>query len=146
LRVLACPARDDLDEVVLTMLQHLLDPAKYDVEIAPAKVLAGELLPLVAEKKPAVVVIGSLPPGGLAHTRYVCKRLRGQFPDLRILVGRWGAKGGDETIERRLKAAGADHAETTLLGTRDHLHTWLPVLAETAAAEAGARPLQAASA
>ena len=40
-----------------------------------------------------VIVIGSLPPGGLAHTRYLCKRIARQFPDARLVVGRWGLAG-----------------------------------------------------
>ena len=35
------------------------------------------------------VCLAATPPGGLAHTRYLCKRLRARFPDLKILVCRW---------------------------------------------------------
>ena len=38
--------------------------------------LTGELLAKVAERKPAAVCVGSLPPGGLSHARYLCKRLK----------------------------------------------------------------------
>jgi hypothetical protein len=129
-RVLACPARDEADRVALEMLQQTLDPARWDVEVAAVATLAAELIPLAEEKKPAVICIASLPPGGLAHTRYLCKRLRGRFPDAKIVVGRWGLKGNVEENQEQLRAAGADEVGTTLLGTRQHLQAWLPVLAQ----------------
>ena len=69
-----------------------------------------------------------LPPGGLAHTRYLCKRLRARLPEARIVVGRWGLKGNVEQNLEQLREAGADQVETTLLETCTHLHEWLPVL------------------
>jgi hypothetical protein len=58
--------------------------------------------------------------------------LRSQFPDLRLLVGRWGLKGGIEEQQKQLQAIGADHLVTSLREARDHLTTWLPVLQQAA--------------
>ena len=44
-----------------------------------------------------MICIAAVPPGGLAQTRYLCKRLRARFPNLKIAVGRWGT--GEETEE-----------------------------------------------
>jgi hypothetical protein len=88
--IFGCPAHDNEDRLALEMLQHLLDPARWSVELIAPETLATELLQMVQEKHPAVVCIAATPPGGLAHTRYLCKRLRTRFPDLPILVGRWG--------------------------------------------------------
>src|SRR5262249_55232630 len=66
-RVRGCPARDEADQVALDMLRRLLDPQKWAMELAGVELLATELLELVTELGPAVVCIGSLPPGGLAH-------------------------------------------------------------------------------
>jgi hypothetical protein len=102
------------------------------------EMLSAELVALAGEKEPAVVCIGALPPGGLAHTRYLCKRLRARLPNAKIVVGRWGLKGNVEQNQEQLREAGADQVETTLLETRRHLSTWLPVLAhEKARAVAG---------
>ena len=76
LRVLACPARDEADRLALEMLRQLLDPAKWDVEVAAVETLTTDLVGQVADQKPALVCIGALPPGGLAHARYLCKKLR----------------------------------------------------------------------
>ena len=78
-----------------------------------------------------------MPPGGLAHTRYLCKRLRACLPNARIVVGRWGLKGKVEENQEHLRDAGADQIETTLLETRTHLHAWLPVLDQVAATTKG---------
>ena len=71
-----------------------------------------------------------MPPGGLAHTRYLCKRLRARFPEVKIIVGRWGLKNYLEDNQEQLRQAGADLMATTLLETRQHLQAWSPVLAQ----------------
>jgi hypothetical protein len=121
-RVVGCPARDEADALALLMLQHLLDRARWEVEIASPHLLVSEALALVETQTPAVVCIGALPSGGQAsHTRHLCKRLRTRFPDLKILVGRWGVKESTEEIRDLLRASGADHVGTTLVETREQI-------------------------
>lgn len=129
-RILGCPGHDAGDRLALEMLRQLLDPAVWEVEVLSPEMLSAELIALAGEKAPAVICIGALPPGGLAHTRYLCKRLRGRLPEAKIVVGRWGLKDNVEQNEERLREAGADQVATTLLETRRHLCTWLPVLAQ----------------
>lgn len=131
-RVLGCPGHDEADRLALEMLRQLLDPARWEVEILPVDVLSAELVSLVAEQAPAVICVGALPPGGLAHTRYLCKRLRSRLPAAKIVVGRWGLKGDEERDREQLHEAGADQVEVTLLGTREHLQAWLPALSSDA--------------
>jgi len=133
MRVLGCPGHDEADRLALEMLRQLLDPARWDVEILSIEMLSAELIALAGEKAPAVLCIGALPPGGLAHTRYLCKRLRARLPAAKILVGRWGLKGNEELNQEQLREAGADEVETTLLETQAHLNAWLPVLLQEGA-------------
>jgi hypothetical protein len=140
LRMVSCAARDEIDRLSLEMLRQLLDAARWDVEVVPALVLAGELASLIEEKQPAVLCIGSLPPGGLAHTRYLCKRLRVRFPDLKILVGRWLEASAADAKHDPLLEAGADKVRTTLLQAREQLQAWLPVLEGGAAASGNGSP------
>jgi predicted PurR-regulated permease PerM len=128
-RVLGCPARDEADGLALEMLQQLLDPARWDLEIVSSEMLTAELLDHAADRRPAVICVAALPPGGLAHTRYLCKRLRQRLADVKIVVGRWGLRAGVEQNVEQLHEAGADLVDTTLLETRHHLTAWLPVLA-----------------
>jgi predicted PurR-regulated permease PerM len=127
-RILGCPSHDAADALALEMLRQLLDLARWEVEILSIDMLSAESVARAGEKEPAVVCIGALPPGGLAHTRYLCKRLRARLPGARIVVGRWGLQSNVEVNQEQLKEAGADQVETTLLETRTHLSTWLPVL------------------
>jgi predicted PurR-regulated permease PerM len=127
-RILGCPGHDEADALALEMLRQLLDPTRWEMEILSIDMLSAESVARAGDKEPAVVCIGALPPGGLAHTRYLCKRLRARLPAARIVVGRWGLKGDLEQNQEQLLEAGADRVETALLETRTHLSTWLPVL------------------
>ncbi|MBI5091872.1 MAG: AI-2E family transporter [Candidatus Hydrogenedentes bacterium] len=127
--ILACPARDHADRLAIEMLRQLLNPADWDMEITALETLTAELVAHVTEEKSALICIGALPPGGLAHTRYLCKRLRARHPDLKIIVGRWGLTDNVDTNREQLLEVGADLMATTLLETRKQLNDWLPVLA-----------------
>lgn len=128
IQVLGCPARDEFDELALEMLRHLLDPKRWQLEIVTADMLAAELIARVGKQQPAMICIASLPPGGLAHTRYLCKRLRSHFPEVRILVGRWGLHGSSEHNQVQLKESGATEMATSILETRSQFRALLPLL------------------
>jgi predicted PurR-regulated permease PerM len=133
-RVLGCPARDAGDELALNLFRDLLDPVKWAVEVLSPDTLSSELLDAVEKVQPAAVCIGALPPGALAHTRYLCKRLRQRFPDVKLLVGLWGLSGDKDVPRQALMDAGADAVAITLADARQQLTEWLPVFqAETAA-------------
>ena len=127
--IVLCPARDEADRAAVELLGRLLDPARWEVRIAAVDTLASELLDLVAEHHAAAVVIGSLPPGGLAHSRYLATRLRSRFPELKLIVGRWGR--GEDFPEEETKPGpiAADWVEDTLAGTRERLTGWYSVFA-----------------
>jgi hypothetical protein len=129
-RVLACPARDEADRLALEMLRQLLDPAKWVVEVAAVETLTADLVGQVAEQTPALVCIGALPPGGLAHARYLCKKLRSRFPAVKIIVGRWGLTDGIDANREQFQDAGADLTATTMLETRSQLNSLLPILTQ----------------
>ncbi len=120
--VLAVPALDETDELALRMLSHLLDPSRHAMEVTSPHRLASEVVALVADRMPSVVCIGALPTVSLGtHSRYLCKRLRARYPDLRIIVGRWGAAEDIEEVRSLLLAAGADQVTTTLAETRHQI-------------------------
>jgi predicted PurR-regulated permease PerM len=121
IHVLACPADDDSDEVASIMLRQTLSAQKYELEIMPEEKLASEIIDAAAERNPGLVCIAALAPGGLAQARYLCKRLRARFPDLKIIVGRWGLRGETEDAHKSLLAGGADRVATSLLQARDEI-------------------------
>jgi predicted PurR-regulated permease PerM len=119
--VLCCPAQDDQDEVALTMLEALLRPSHCRVRVLPSTTLSGELVSQVRENHPGIVCIGSVSPEGIAPSRYLCKRLRLEATDLKILVGRWGSSGDPERVRDKLLSSGADLVGTTLDETRGQI-------------------------
>jgi hypothetical protein len=54
----------------------------------------------------------------LSQARHLCKRLRSQCPELKIVVGRWGLHDEKDADRQDLLAAGADYVETTVLETQ----------------------------
>ena len=135
--VVGAPAHDEADELALVMLRQLLRTQGYRVEVIPHKSLAGEVLELVTRSNPAVVCVASLPPGGLAPARYLCKRIKAQCPEVKLVVGRWGQKEKAEGVRERLKAGGADQVGFTLAETRAQV---VPLLQFASTTEAGTRP------
>ncbi|HKA63373.1 MAG TPA: AI-2E family transporter [Methylomirabilota bacterium] len=120
-RVVGIPVRDEADRLGLAMLEHLIDPARWTIEIASPHLLRSEIFTLIEEKRPVAVCLGTLPSGSRGRTRYLCKRLRARFPDLRILVGSWGQRDNVALARRQLEGAGADLVSTSLLESRQHL-------------------------
>lgn len=131
---LGCPGRDEADELALKMLAELVRLAGYTLEIISSTKLSAEVLEKIQKANPTVVCIGSLPPGGLSQARYLCKRIRQQAPDVKIVVGRWGEKEQTERMESRLCGAGADRVATTLHETRAQIVPLLQVAANIQAA------------
>jgi predicted PurR-regulated permease PerM len=126
------PVRDEGDELALRMLGQMLRVQGYALEIFSAKKLTAELLVHLQQSPPAVVCLGSLPPGGLSQTRYLCKRIRREAPSIKIVVGRWGDRQKSEHLEKRLRDAGADLVATTLSASRDQIIPLLQVAANIA--------------
>lgn len=118
--VLAIPCQDLADITALALFTRFADLRRFELTTAGTDQLVGELLDRVERNQPAVVLIAAVPPGGLTHTRYLCKRLRQRFPRLKIVVGRWGAV-ELETQRQSLTAAGADYLGMTLEKTSAQL-------------------------
>jgi predicted PurR-regulated permease PerM len=120
-RILGCPARDEADELALLMLRQMLDPTRYELEVVSAEVLTGEVVSLVEQQRVGLICIAALPPEAMTPTRHLCKRLRVKFPELKIVVGRWGFRGDLGEKRALLLAAGADEVGTTLRETRNQV-------------------------
>jgi predicted PurR-regulated permease PerM len=119
--ILGCPAHDEADELALQMLQHVLDPRRFEVEVSKTILLAAEVLSLVGQTAPTLVCIGLVPPGGFAQTRYLCKRLRARFPTLPIVVGCWSGTKDEAEYRARLRPDSLTQVGTTLLQTRQQI-------------------------
>jgi nucleotide-binding universal stress UspA family protein len=117
-QILGCPAHDEFDELALHMFRQLLDPALYEVEVVSPEGLAAEVIAVVETQGISLICIGAVPPGGLTQTRYLSKRLHARFPEVKILLGRWGGAEDREAQQEFLRAVGIDEMATTLLESR----------------------------
>jgi predicted PurR-regulated permease PerM len=115
--VVFCPVEDEADALALLMLQHMLTPARYEVELLGASMLTAEVVSRVQESQVQLICLGSLAPGGMARTRYLCKRLQAHCPALKIVVGRWGSTGNSQDSQELLRQAGASAVGLTLHDT-----------------------------
>lgn len=126
-RVLVVPARDEAEHVAAEVFAGMLDQSRWEARVAGDETLASELVTMVGEFRPAVVVLVALPPGGLSHCRYLVGRLRAKCPEVRVVVGRWGSS-EPETAESVLGVKGAEGLDRSVSETRKRLNELHPVL------------------
>jgi hypothetical protein len=89
LLILGWPLDGPADEAALRCLgRHL--PQGFDFEIVPGQRLTGELHAEIETRHPAALLISATPPGSHDTARLQLRRLRRQFPRLRLYIGRWG--------------------------------------------------------
>jgi predicted PurR-regulated permease PerM len=133
-------ADDTADAVALKMLAQLLAPSGLALEVVTGAATPLDLAERVAARSPALVVLSHLPPEGLTAARYQVRRLRAQFPDLPLVVGRWGASGNNAAAADRLAEAGASDVAFSLAEARDQILARLARGAARAEAAVGAGP------
>jgi predicted PurR-regulated permease PerM len=134
--LLLFPAQDEIDAVAVAIASRLIDPTRWQVETLGTSMLTSEVTRLVEERRPALVCIASVAPGGLSHTRHLCKRLRARCPDVSLVVGRFGLHDESADEQQRLAEGGADRIATTMRELARHVAE-LSLLAETAGSEDG---------
>jgi len=132
LRAMACPARDDVDAAALRLLAGRVRPDGVRLELVDPGTLTAEVLERVATSEPGVVVVASLAQPGLAHARYVLKRLRARFPDLPLVAACWSPADDAEAACAALLDAGASDIATTLGEARERILQYRQVRAEPA--------------
>ncbi len=87
-KIVCLPVRDDADEIVGIMLAQLLDRAGYSAIAIPIGSVDGMLAETV-NAEPELVCLSALPPYAISHARGIYRRLRGQRPALKIIIGLW---------------------------------------------------------
>ena len=111
--VLCLPARDEVDEIVGTMLAQLLQRAGHNAECFPLE-NAERMLAKISRNKPDVVCISALPPFAIPAARDLYTKIREQNPDQKIVVGLWHFSGDAAQLVRRLGLKKGASAFTTL--------------------------------
>ena len=127
-RLVGLALQDTADALVLRMLGQLLDSSGCILEIITDTESTLQVAERVAEQCPQLVIVSHLPPERLTSLRYLVRRLRTQFSELPIVVGRWGETRSSATTAKRLVGIGASHVVFTLADARDRIFkTVLPL-------------------
>jgi hypothetical protein len=124
-RILGVSARSVTDEIIWEMLAQLFDPALVAIDSVGSAYLGSEVTALAEEKIPDLVCVVSIPPGGLAQARYICRRLRAKLPKMPILVIRPGVQAHGKESAQKLTADGASSIAFTLEEARTMVNSQL---------------------
>lgn len=112
--VLCVPARDESDELAGLMLAQLLDRAGLPARAMPAKTLAGEWFKEIRNEGITTVCISGIPPFAVNAARQTCKRLKHEFPNLKIIIGIWDPAAHPTEVAGRLASSCSDAVVTRL--------------------------------
>jgi hypothetical protein len=123
--ILGCPSHHKVEELVLHALATALT-ARARVEAVSTRALPADVVSRVARERPAVVFVAVLPPGGLEQARYLCRRLRKQVPDVKVVIGYWGRARNFDRLLVRLRSAGASYVTTSLQQSSSQILALLP--------------------
>ena len=140
-RVLGVSARSATDETVWDMFAQLFDPALVAVESVGSAFLTADISELAGTAPPDLLVVLSIPPGGIAQARYICRRLHAKLPATPILVIRPGVQQNGKENALRLSEDGAAQVSFTL----EHAHTAAQQLLVSAPSRAIAAALRVPS-
>ncbi|TDU66563.1 putative PurR-regulated permease PerM [Prosthecobacter fusiformis] len=110
------------DAIALRWLARNVAPGQVQWESIPQSALVSEVIAQVNELKPEVVCISAMPPGVSSTAQLLCKRLRHRFPELKILLARWGAAQAERSVD-----TGATWVVTTAEAARERLEDALHV-------------------
>jgi predicted PurR-regulated permease PerM len=107
------PASDQADELAGVMASKLLPAARTTLMRAPFE--PKELVMELEQNRCSAALISSVPPQAASAAGALARRLRQRFPQLRIVVGIWGAEhGAPERARERLARLGVDAVVTRL--------------------------------
>lgn len=99
--VLCLPVRDDADEIAACMLSILLQKRGITARAASSETIGGERIELVEKEKVQIACLAAVPPLGYTHARFLCRKLREQFPDLKLVAAILTERGEEELAHRR---------------------------------------------
>jgi hypothetical protein len=103
------------DEAIWGMWAQLFDAKKVIVEsVGSAYLASGAIAHIGDGEVPDLICVLSIPPGGLAQARYICRRLRAKLPATPILVIRPGVQANGTDSAAKLIADGAKRVCITL--------------------------------
>jgi hypothetical protein len=111
---LCLPAEDEGDEVASVLVAQCLAARGVAVKVLTREGLNKAFEQGLREDSPESVVISAVAPSGAISARGLCRRIRGKFAQLQLVVGLWNANGDLTHTRERLAAAGATSVVTSI--------------------------------
>jgi predicted PurR-regulated permease PerM len=111
--IVCIPARDDADELAGLMLQDILARRGVPMKVLSVASLPAESGASIRYEGARTVCVSALPPAAVIPARNICKRLKQQQRDLKIISGVWSPKAAPADLLKRL-APWADSVITRL--------------------------------
>ncbi len=110
------------DSIALTWLTRTLAPGSLRWESIPKSALASEVIAQVEAMQPQIICLSAMPPGSSSTAHVLCRRLRHRFPELKIMLARWGSSPLESP-----KETGASWVVTTTGEARERITTALHI-------------------
>jgi hypothetical protein len=140
-RLLGIPTRDAFDELGLQMLQKLLGATRCEMDVISSEKFSGETFVVVGRQNPDVVCMGAVPPTPRPVIRALTRRVREQFPNVKLVVGYWDKGDQQESATQEfLEATGADAMGRTLLESRNQIQHLIQVLSSNSSEDMESAP------
>lgn len=112
-KIVCVPARDEADEIVGIMMMQILRRAGYHTEVL-AIASVSTMLEQVRKMQADVICVSALPPFAAVQAKSLCRQLRQQCPEVKIILGLWQFPGGVAKAQERIGANCADMIGTSL--------------------------------
>ncbi|HTL17386.1 MAG TPA: AI-2E family transporter, partial [Patescibacteria group bacterium] len=84
--VVCIPARDEADELAALMMKLLLQKRGVGARVVASGVSPAKVIDEVKRSNPKAVCVVAVPPFAYMHTRYLCRRLRSRFSELKLAI------------------------------------------------------------
>ncbi len=114
LRIYCVPVSSFRDGLAGDMLVNLLHRRGVEAGNAPARLVSGELVGWIKEADAEVICLVAVTPTTFFQVRYLCVKLRDQFPEIKMVVALREVVGGTDDSAAILKECGADAVVTSL--------------------------------
>ena len=125
-RIVGCPVDGSVDELALEALRQVV-PDDCELTVLGGRLMTSEKVSAVSAEPFDAVVISGVGHAGDLKLRNLCKRIRQEAPELRIIVGRWAYQRDRERLAANLRSRGADQVVTKLEEALDVLGRMQPV-------------------
>jgi methylmalonyl-CoA mutase cobalamin-binding subunit len=123
--VLGVPARDEADEIVASILSHLLRRRGITAAVTPLSVPIDDAFKAADRSEVRVAFISALPPSAVGAARQMGRRLHARSPHTPVLMGVWRHRASLEELERRLQGSQPDEIVTTLADAVEQIEAFV---------------------